>query len=79
MKDKNQTRILLSVAAAAALLTLAAPLAHGGTMSASTNAPGVRGYDIGNYGDVTGTDKWWNDSAPGSGSAKGETSKADKL
>ena len=48
-------------------------------MSASTNAPGVRGYDIGNYGDVTGTDKWWNDSAPGSGSAKGETSKADKL
>ncbi|NNM30819.1 MAG: hypothetical protein HKO57_14970, partial [Akkermansiaceae bacterium] len=42
-------------------------------MSASPTAPAVDGFDIANYGTVTGTDKWWSENNTGAGSAKGQT------
>jgi autotransporter-associated beta strand protein len=42
-------------------------------MSSSSNAPAINGYDIANYGLVTGTDKWWAENNTAAGSAKGQT------
>lgn len=56
-------------AAACALLVLAAP-AQAATMSASSTAPAVDDEDIANYGDVSGTDKWFTGS---DGAARGQS------
>ncbi len=42
------------------------------TMSASPNAPAITGYDIANYGTVTGNEKWWAENSA-AGAVKGQT------
>lgn len=72
MWKNNQTKIRLIVAAVATALALTAGSPRAATMSASLTAPTVDGGDIANYGSVTGTDKWWCDTAT-SGYPKGQT------
>jgi len=58
--------------AALAMLALSSSALRAATMSASADAPVIDGEDIANYGDVSGTDKWWTGSSADS-AAKGQT------
>ena len=63
---------LLMLIAVVMSLILAAGSVSAATMSASSTAPAINGYDIANNGDVTGTDKWFNEDS-GAGAVKGQT------
>lgn len=52
--------------------TLTSNPAGAATMSASPNAPAVTGEDIANYGEVSGTDKWFAENST-AGAAKGQS------
>lgn len=54
------------------ILFALADFAQAGTMSASTNAPAINGYDVANYGVVEGVDKWWAENSA-AGAVKGQT------
>jgi autotransporter-associated beta strand protein len=58
--------------AALAVLALASPTLRAASMSASASEPVIDGEDIANYGDVSGTDKWWTGTSSDS-AAKGQT------
>jgi hypothetical protein len=73
MITRNQIKTVLTLAAVAmAILVLTSASASAASMSASLTKPTIDGEDVANYGSVSGTDKWWNDSAA-SGYPKGQT------
>jgi autotransporter-associated beta strand protein len=63
---------LRNLAAACATIILAVVPAKAATMSASSTAPSINDVDIANYGDVTGTDKWFVSSGT-DGGARGQS------
>lgn len=74
MSTRKQPKIktILALATAMAILALTAISAHAASMAASLMAPTVDDEDIANYGTLTGTDKWWADTAV-SGRPKGQS------
>ncbi len=67
---KKKMKLMLLAVTMALILTAAS--ANAATTSSGATAPTVDGFDIANYGTVTGTDKWWADAAV-SGRPKGQT------
>jgi hypothetical protein len=67
---KNLLQSFAPAFAACAIMSLATP-AMAATMSASPAAPVIDGEDIANYGDVSGSDKWFT-GTDGASSAKGQ-------
>jgi len=65
-------KMKLMFLAVAMAIILAAGSVSAATMSASSTAPAINGYDIANYGDVTGTDKWFSEDSA-AGAVKGQT------
>ncbi len=65
-----KTRFRLALQALAAGLATASAVATAATMSASSSAPAVNDADIANFGDVTGTDKWFTGT---DGAARGQS------
>ena len=53
------------IAKTLAIIALSTASTVAATMSASSTAPVINDADIANYGDVTGTDKWFNDACRG--------------
>ena len=62
---KTHLHTLATFAALCATSALAVVPAKAATMSASATAPVINDADIANYGDVSGTDKWFLDAARG--------------
>jgi Peptidase M60, enhancin and enhancin-like/N-terminal domain of M60-like peptidases len=54
-------------------LGLALATTHAGTVSVSSSAPAVNGFDIANLGTRTGSDKFWAESGTAAGAAHGQT------
>ncbi len=55
------------------VLTMAISTASAGTMSTSSSAPAVNGFDIANLGARAGEDKFWAEGGTTAGSAHGQT------
>ncbi len=73
MKSAFRHSILGLALVAWSLLAAAAFPAFAGTMSTSSSAPAVNGFDIANLAAQAGNDKFWAEAGTAAGAAKGQT------